>query len=215
MKSKLMRSVTSAAFAALAGAGLAAPAIAQESVLRVAMTAADIPDWTGAPDQGYEGYRFAGYTMYDALALWDLSSSDKAADIVPGLATSWEVDPANPLVWTYHLREGVTFHDGCPWNADSAIWNFDRVLNNGMPHFNARHAGMQGSGVVNVAAYEKVDDLTIKIQELRKKAETELGDKFDIKDFHAVVLGSGSVPLDVLADQVDAWIAAGGGAPTT
>ena len=53
----------------------------------------------------------------------------------------------------------------------------------------------------------------LKIKELRAKAETTLGDKFDIKDFHAVVLGSGSVPLDVLADQVEAWIAAGGGAP--
>ncbi|MFZ4166387.1 DUF885 domain-containing protein [Brevundimonas sp. NPDC058933] len=53
----------------------------------------------------------------------------------------------------------------------------------------------------------------LKIEELRHKAETTLGDRFDIKDFHAVVLGSGSVPLDVLADQVEAWIAAGGGAP--
>ena len=53
----------------------------------------------------------------------------------------------------------------------------------------------------------------LKIEELRHKAEATLGDKFDIKDFHAVVLGSGSVPLDVLADQVEAWIAAGGGAP--
>lgn len=53
----------------------------------------------------------------------------------------------------------------------------------------------------------------LKIKELRAKAETTLGDKFDIKDFHAVVLGSGSVPLDVLADQVNAWIATGGGAP--
>ena len=53
----------------------------------------------------------------------------------------------------------------------------------------------------------------LKIEELRAKAEATLGDRFDIKDFHAVVLGSGSVPLDVLADQVDAWIAAGGGKP--
>jgi len=53
----------------------------------------------------------------------------------------------------------------------------------------------------------------LKIEELRAKAEAALGDRFDIKDFHAVVLGSGSVPLDVLADQVDAWIEAGGGKP--
>lgn len=54
----------------------------------------------------------------------------------------------------------------------------------------------------------------LKIEELRHKAEATLGDRFDIKDFHAVVLGSGSVPLDVLADQVNAWIAAGGGKPS-
>ncbi|MEA3536651.1 ABC transporter substrate-binding protein [Rhizobium sp. CC-YZS058] len=134
-----------------------------ESVLRVAMTAADIPDWTGAPDQGYEGYRFAGYTMYDALALWDLSSSDKAADIVPGLAESWAVDPKDPLTWTFNLRKGVKFHDGCTWNADSAIWNLDRVKNSKALQYNARHAGMQGWAVGAVSSYEKVDDYTIKI----------------------------------------------------
>ncbi|WP_295187688.1 DUF885 domain-containing protein [uncultured Brevundimonas sp.] len=53
----------------------------------------------------------------------------------------------------------------------------------------------------------------LKIEELRDRARTALSDRFDIKDFHAVVLGSGSVPLDVLEDQVDSWIAAGGGAP--
>ncbi len=54
----------------------------------------------------------------------------------------------------------------------------------------------------------------LKIFELRRKAQAALGDKFNIRDFHTVVLGSGAVPLQVLEEQVDAWIAAGGGQPS-
>lgn len=46
----------------------------------------------------------------------------------------------------------------------------------------------------------------MKIQELRKKAETELGDKFDIRAFHDTVLGGGALPLDLLERRVDLWI---------
>jgi uncharacterized protein (DUF885 family) len=48
----------------------------------------------------------------------------------------------------------------------------------------------------------------LKILELRERAKTALGPKFDIKAFHDVVLDSGALPLDVLEKQVDAWIAA-------
>jgi len=47
----------------------------------------------------------------------------------------------------------------------------------------------------------------IKIQQLRKKAEAELGDKFDIRGFHDAVLGGGAMPLDLLEKRVDHWIA--------
>lgn len=47
----------------------------------------------------------------------------------------------------------------------------------------------------------------LKILELREKAETELGEKFDIRAFHDVVLGSGAVPLTILERMVDNWIA--------
>ncbi|MFL6727853.1 MAG: DUF885 domain-containing protein [Sphingomicrobium sp.] len=52
----------------------------------------------------------------------------------------------------------------------------------------------------------KVGSLTI--QRLRKQAEDQLGPKFDIREFHAQVLGSGALPLTILEAKVDRWIAA-------
>ena len=46
----------------------------------------------------------------------------------------------------------------------------------------------------------------LKILELREKAKKSLGNKFDIRQFHEVVLSNGSVPLDVLEELVDRWI---------
>jgi uncharacterized protein (DUF885 family) len=47
----------------------------------------------------------------------------------------------------------------------------------------------------------------LKILELRKRAQDALGEKFDIRKFHTVVLDQGIVPLFILEDIIDEWIA--------
>ncbi|HVW92602.1 MAG TPA: ABC transporter substrate-binding protein, partial [Devosia sp.] len=90
-------------------------------------------------------------------------SADKPSRLIPGLAESWTVDPADSKHWTFKLRD-TRFHDGSPWNADAAIWNLDASLNRNAPQFNPARAGANGSRVATIASYSKVDDHTLAIE---------------------------------------------------
>ena len=104
----------------------ATPAAAQaQGVLRIGMTASDIPLTTGQTDQGGEGMRFMGYTVYDALINWDLSRADAPSGLVPGLATEWAVDASDRTKWTFKLRPNVRFHDGSAFDAAAVVWNLE------------------------------------------------------------------------------------------
>ena len=46
----------------------------------------------------------------------------------------------------------------------------------------------------------------LKIQALREDAKSRLGDKFDIREYHEIVLAEGAVPLDILEERVEAWV---------
>jgi uncharacterized protein (DUF885 family) len=46
----------------------------------------------------------------------------------------------------------------------------------------------------------------LKIRELRERARTQLGPRFDIKAFHDEILSGGPLPLDLLEERVDGWI---------
>ena len=131
MKKRDFLKLSSVATAGLAFGAAAPGAYAQSTAgtLRVAMTAADIPLTTGQPNQGAEGVRFMGITVYDGLTRWDLSKSDVAAKVVPDLAESWSISETDKRVWTFKLRRGVNFHDGSEFNADAVIWNLDKLLN--------------------------------------------------------------------------------------
>jgi peptide/nickel transport system substrate-binding protein len=158
-----VNSIVRTAFAALTlAASLWEPASAQ-GVLRIGMTASDIPLTTGQTDQGAEGMRFLGYTVYDGLINWDLSSADKPSDLVPGLASSWATDPSDKKKWIFKLREGVRFHDGSAFDAAAVVWNLDKLLNEKAPQYDPRQSAQGRSRIPSVAAYKALDPATVEI----------------------------------------------------
>lgn len=72
-------------------------------------------------------------------------------EIEPMLATEWE--QIDECTWQFKLREGVTFHDGSPFNAEAVKWCLDRAIENNSSF----------TGYTDVAAVEIVDDYTINI----------------------------------------------------
>ncbi|MBS1179410.1 MAG: transporter substrate-binding protein, partial [Proteobacteria bacterium] len=151
--------------AALLAAALLAcgGAAAQEKVLRIAMTAADIPRTLGQPDQGFEGNRFTGIPMYDSLTQWDLSKADAPSVLIPALSTSWAVDAKDKTKWVFKLRNDVKFHDGSPFNADAVVWNVRKVLDKDAVHFDASQVGVTASRMPTLRSARKIDDYTVEL----------------------------------------------------
>jgi peptide/nickel transport system substrate-binding protein len=153
-----------AACAALAVLVLASPAaLAQEKTLRIAMTAADIPRTLGQPDQGFEGNRFTGIPIYDALTQWDLSKADAPSVLIPGVATAWAVDAKDKTKWVFKLRPGVKFHDGSAFNADAVVWNVQKVLDKDAPQFDPSQVGVTASRMPTLRSARKIDDMTVEL----------------------------------------------------
>ncbi len=88
---------------------------------------------------------------------------------VPKLATSWEASD-DGLEWTFHLRDGVTFQDGTPFNADAVVFNFERWWDDANQYHNGdfiywdyMFQGFKSAGTSVVADVQKVDDMTVKL----------------------------------------------------
>ena len=90
------------------------------------------------------------------------------------------------------------------WSREQAI---DYMLtNSGMGRTDAETEVDRYVAIPGHALAYKIGAL--KIQNLKEKAQAALGDKFDIRDFHEQILGSGALPLPVLTEKIDRWIAA-------
>jgi peptide/nickel transport system substrate-binding protein len=88
------------------------------------------------------------WQMYDSL-VW----LNDEGDIEPALAESWDISE-DGTEYTFYLREGVSFHNGEPFNADSVVFSWER----------AKDAGFEYSDQLQEAdSVVKVDDYTVKI----------------------------------------------------
>ena len=68
-------------------------------------------------------------SVYDTLVYRALEAgTDTDRQFVPGLAQSWEMSD-DGLAYTFHLHQGVTFHDGTTFNANAVRTNLERVMN--------------------------------------------------------------------------------------
>ena len=92
------------------------------------------------------------------------------------------------------------------WSEEEAVQYF--LANSAAPEPQARSEVRRYMVTPGQATSYKIGML--KIQELRRKAEAALGERFDIRAFHDTVLGGGSMPLTMLEQRLDRWVASSG-----
>ncbi|MHC9293715.1 ABC transporter substrate-binding protein [Mycobacterium sp. LTG2003] len=82
----------------------------------------------GEPDQ-LDPHRTSAYFSFEVLEnVFDtLVEPDENLHMRPALARSWEVS-GDQRVWTFHLRDGVTWHDGSPLTADDVVYSYNRII---------------------------------------------------------------------------------------
>ncbi|TPW27841.1 ABC transporter substrate-binding protein [Martelella alba] len=144
--------------AALAAASLmfAVPAMAQTppNVLVVGQIA-EPKSLDPAVDTAVNDFRILT-NIYDGLVRY----KDGTLEVEPSLATGWDISD-DGTVYTFHLRDGVTFHDGSPFNAEAVKFNFDRMLDENSPYHDTGPFPLSFN-FSSVKSIDVVDDLTVK-----------------------------------------------------
>lgn len=100
--------------------------------------------------------------MFDGLVEKDWTADADYPPIVPGLATSWSVSP-DGKTYTFNLRKGVKFHDGTPFNAAAADFNFQRMTNAEFKYYDPQ-VGSAAQGVLKgLKGSQVVDEYTFQV----------------------------------------------------
>ena len=100
--------------------------------------------------------------VYDRLVQEDLSVDVPIPPLVPSLATKWTISP-DGLQYTFNLRQGVSFHDGTPFDAEAVKFNIDRLTQPNHPFYYERGSGSTKIVYGPVASVEAVDPLTVRM----------------------------------------------------
>ena len=152
----ISKGIAALAFSAMLAAGLAQPALSQTppNVLVVGQIAEPKsldPDAVTAVND----FRIV-FNIYDGLVRYKHGT----LEVEPALAKSWDISD-DGLNYTFHLRDGVKFHDGTPFNAEAVKFKFDRMLNEDSEYADTGPFPLAFffSAVDKV---EVVDDLTVK-----------------------------------------------------
>ena len=94
--------------------------------------------------------------LFNGLVEKDWTADAEFPPIVPGLATSWSVSD-DGKTYTFKLRQGVKFHDGSPFNAEAANFNFQRMTDPKHPSYDPQ-VGSTAKGVLKGLKGSKVVD---------------------------------------------------------
>ena len=131
--------------------------------LLVGTSAGNVPIPSTPPDNGAEGSRFVGFSIYNALLQLNVEQGDTSPVPSPALATKWAVGSDN-LTWTFNLRKGVKFHDGTDFNAAAVDFQFKRLLTKDFEFFDAVSSAASISNLGTIDTFRPVDDYTFEIK---------------------------------------------------
>ena len=153
-RGRAARALLGASCLAVATALAAAPAAEAQDRNVITYVFHESVDVYGEPLRGstYDEHR-VHLAQFEPL-VYDFDGRTGERGIRPGLATSWEA--IDETTWRFNLREGVTFHNGAPFNAEAVKYSIERVFRDDFP-------GADKFLEVPITSVEIIDDYTVDI----------------------------------------------------